>query len=84
MEAATPIILPPKTFRGKMNNIVLIIAFVLAFMVVNTRTKCIKAEGVEDFKDSNEVKWSFMISVAIIIFCLGILGYDLAKMVKLI
>lgn len=70
-------------YRGKLNTIVVVISFVLAVMVVNTRTQCIKSADSESFKENNEIKWSFKISLGIIIICLLILGFDIAKMVKI-
>jgi hypothetical protein len=79
----TPVIIPPKSFRGKINNLIVIVAFALAFMVLNTRAQCIKTDNTEEFKNINEVNLAKTISVIIVVFSLLLLGYDLAKMVRL-
>ena len=77
-----------KTGRGKINMTVIVIAFVLAIMTINTHRFCTTALNNKDdsskFTDDSSVKLMYYIAIVILIMCVILFGYDLAIMFELI
>ena len=72
-----------KTGRGQINMMVIIVAFVLAIMTINTHEKCKNALDKKNpavFTDDSAVKLMYSVAVIILILCILLFGYDLAIM----
>jgi hypothetical protein len=69
-----------KTGRGQVNILVILLAFVLSTMIVDTRDKC----SNKDDKFKAGTQFSYGIAVVVIVLSVVLFGYDLALMAGLI
>ena len=76
-----------KTGRGKINMAVIVVAFILSIMTINTHKKCKDALDKKSdpaiFTDDSAVKLMYSIAVVILVMCVLLFGYDLAIMFEL-
>jgi hypothetical protein len=64
--------------RGKVNMMVIVVAFVLSIMVVNTYNQCNKnAKGTLGSKDQIAYG-SYVLAILVIVACVLLFGYDMA------
>jgi hypothetical protein len=66
-------------YRGKLNTITLVTAFVLSIMVINNYRQCQKGKGYS--ADNDFVELSYGISVAILVVTCILFGIDILGMV---
>ena len=66
-------------YRGKLNTITLVTAFVLSIMVINNYRQCQKGKGYP--ADNDFVELSYGISVAILVVTCILFGIDILGMV---
>jgi len=66
-----------KSTRGLFSLAVLVTAFILSIMVVDTRNKCTKSDNIDKFKSDTSLM--YYISILIIIICLILFGYDIGS-----
>lgn len=66
-----------KSARGMVSLTVLIIAFVLSLMVVDTRNKCVNTNDPNKFKSDTSLM--YYIAILVIIACVVLLGYDIGS-----
>ena len=69
-----------KSTRGLFSLSVLVTAFLLSIMVINTRNKCVKSKDPEKFKSDTSLM--YYISLLIIIVCIFLFGYDIGSYFK--
>ena len=77
-----------KSGRGQVNTMVILVAFVLSIMTINTHNKCNAALKDKTtpklFTDDSAVKLMYYVSILILVMCILLFGYDLAIMFALI
>ena len=67
-----------KSTRGMVSLTVIIVAFILSFMVVDTRNKCVNnPNDTNKFKSDSSLM--YYLSILIIIVCVVLLGYDVGS-----
>jgi len=64
-----------KSARGQVNMLVLLVAFVLSIMVIDTRRKC---DSKDQEKYNNSTQISFLIAVVVVVLTCLLFAYDLA------
>jgi heme/copper-type cytochrome/quinol oxidase subunit 2 len=70
-----------KTHRGNINMLVLIVAFILSIMIIDTRRKC---DSKDKNRYNNDTSLSFTIALVIIIGTCLLFAYDIAVLFKFI
>jgi hypothetical protein len=70
-----------KTHRGNINMLVLIVAFILSIMIIDTRRKC---DSKDKNRYNNDTSLSFIIALFIIIGSCLLFAYDIAVLFKFI
>lgn len=73
-----------RTQRGKINMFVLIIAFVLCCVNVNTYRMCKDNGGTKKFEDDGLVKMSYWGSIIVIVLACILMAYDIAIFLRII
>jgi heme/copper-type cytochrome/quinol oxidase subunit 2 len=73
-----------KTARGQVNIIMVVIAFVMSCIVVNTYRACYRYNDKKKFSSDGMVKMSYVLSVIVIILSVFLFSYDIAIMAKII
>jgi heme/copper-type cytochrome/quinol oxidase subunit 2 len=64
-----------KSARGQVNMLVLLVAFVLSIMVIDTRRKC---DSKDQEKYNNSTQISFFIALVVVVLTCLLFAYDLA------
>jgi len=64
-----------KSARGQVNMLVLLVAFVLSIMVIDTRRKC---DSKDQEKYNNNTQIPFFIAVVVVVLTCLLFTYDLA------
>jgi hypothetical protein len=67
-----------KSARGGVNMFVIIVAFILSIMVIDTRNKCNNVKSYDQYKSDTQL--SFTIALVIIIGTCLLFAYDLGVM----
>jgi uncharacterized membrane protein YidH (DUF202 family) len=67
---------PFKDIRGNINIFIVLLAFVLSVMIIDTHNKCKSSDPVSY---QNNTQFSFIVAIIIVIFSCLIFGYDLAN-----
>jgi len=73
-----------KTARGKINIIMIAIAFAMSCVVVNTYRACYNYNDKKKFSSDGMVQTSYAFAVIIIILSVFLFSYDIAVMAKVI
>jgi hypothetical protein len=74
-----------RTARGKVNMVVLVTAFVLCIINVNTYNQCVnKTEDYSTFKSDSLVSLSYIGSIVVIILVVLLFLYDIGIILNLI
>ena len=71
------------TFRGKINTVTIIIAFVLSIMVINNYNQCDDNKGYST-GSKPYVQGSYIIAIIVLIVACLLFAFDLAVMTRLL
>ena len=66
-----------KSARGMVSLTVIIVAFILSLMVVDTRNKCVSTSDQNKFKSDTSLM--YYVAILVIIACVVLLGYDIGS-----
>jgi phosphatidylglycerophosphatase A len=73
-----------KTARGQVNIIMIVIAFVMSCVIVNTYRACYRYNDKNNFSSDEMVKMSYAFAIIVIILSVFLFSYDIAVMAKVI
>lgn len=73
-----------RTARGQVNMTLVILAFVMSCVLVNTYRACYNYDDKKKFASDGLVKMSYAFAVIVIILSVFLFSYDIAIMAKVI
>ena len=84
MPGAEDVLGAAKTARGKINMMLVILAFVMSCVIVNTYRACYNYNDKKKFSSDGMVKMSYAFAIIVIILSVFLFSYDIAIMAKVI